>query len=141
MPLWALCTVRLLRYLHSAQVGSEDIDSGEEGQSDDGADSDTGGPSKEQVDAEGGEEDEDEVGDLSWEAVMAAVQGGGSDRDDDGEDEPEAVVAARRAEPEPLPVSVVQGKHRKIVHAAAAGKHGQATKQHSSQLGKRSRQK
>lgn len=141
MPLWALCTVRLLRYLHSAQVGSEDIDSGEEGQSDDGADSDTGGLSKEQVDAEGGEEDEDEVGDLSWEAVMAAVQGGGSDRDDDGEDEPEAVVAARRAEPEPLPVSVVQGKHRKIVHAAAAGKHGQATKQHSSQLGKRSRQK
>ncbi|KAL3138740.1 Nuclear/nucleolar GTPase 2 [Trebouxia sp. C0010 RCD-2024] len=125
-----------------AEVGSQDINSGEEGQSDDDEDSDIGGggPGSGQVDAEGSEEDEDEVGDLSWEAVMAAVQGGGSDREDDGEDEPEAVAAAEQAEPGPFPVNAVQGKLRKSFCAAAAGKHGKAVKQPSSQLGKRPRQ-
>lgn len=123
-------------------MGSQDINSGEEGQSDDDEDSDIGGggPGSGQVDAEGSEEDEDEVGDLSWEAVMAAVQGGGSDREDDGEDEPEAVAAAEQAEPGPFPVNAVQGKLRKSFCAAAAGKHGKAVKQPSSQLGKRPRQ-
>ena len=125
-------------------MGSEDIDSGEESQSDDDEDSESGeaspGLSKGQDDAEGSDEEEDEVGDLSWEAVMAAVQGGGSDRDDDGEDEPEVVAAAKQAETESLPVKAVQGKPKKSFHAAPAGKHGKATKQ-SSQLGKRPRQK
>lgn len=131
-----------LRHARSAQVGSQDIDSGEEGRSDDAEDSDSGGggPGSGQVDAEGSEEDEDEVGDLSWEAVMAAVQDGGSDREDDEEDQPETVAASKQAGPEPSPVKAVRGNPRKGLSAAGGGKHGKGAKQPSSQLGKRPRQ-
>ena len=125
-------------------MGSEGIDSGEESQSseDEGSDSEDGrvSPSGKQGNAEGSEEEEDEVGDLSWEAVMAAVQGGGSDdNDEDGQDEPKAVTAAGHAEPKPLPLKTVQSKSGKSFRAAAGGKHRQISKQTPSQLGKRSR--
>ena len=137
----------LLSYSHYVQVGSKDIDSGNGSQSDEdqGSDSEDGsvGPSGKQDGVEGSEEDNDEVGDLSWEAVMAAVQGGGSD--DDGEDEVEAVAAAGHsghadAEPIALPKKAVQGKPRQSFHAAPDGKHGKAVNKQSPKLGKRSRQ-
>lgn len=135
-------------------MGSEDIDSGTGSQSDEaasGSEDDGVGPSDRQHAAEGSadEEDEDEVGDLSWEAVMAAVQGGGSD--DDGEDELEAVDAAAHnghadAEPEAMPKQAIQGKPRKSFRASAAGKQGKAAgkqgkavSKKSSKLGKRCR--
>lgn len=137
----------LLSYSHYVQVGSEDIDSGNGSQSeqDGGSDSEDGGvgPRDTQDSAEGSEEDADEVGDLSWEAVMAAVQGGGSD--DDGEDELEAVAAAGHsgradAESIALPKKAVQDKPRKSFRTAVAGKYGKAVHKQSSKLGKRARQ-
>lgn len=124
-------------------MGSEDIDSGEGSQSDedDSGDSEDGGLiNGRQAGAEGSEGDEDEVGDLSWEAVMAAVQGGGSD--DDAE---EAVAASGHsrptpdAEPETLP-KAMRGKPRNSLRTVATGRLGKAAKQKTSQLGKRSRQ-
>ena len=118
-------------------MGSEDIDSGEDSQSHEGDSSDSkdGGPSSGgQGGAEGSEDDEDEVGDLSWEAVMAAVQGGGSD--DDAEDAVAPSGHSRLtpdAQPEPLPKKAMRGKPRKSFRTVAA-------KQKSSQLGKRTRQ-
>ena len=147
----AINTVWKLSNSHHVQVGSEDIDSGEGSQSDEGEGSANedgcAGPSDRQDDAENSEEDdEDEVGDLSWEAVMAAVQGGGSDDDDDdGGDELKAVAAAAHnghadAEPEALPKQAVKAKPRKSFRALAAGKQGKAANKKSSKLGKRSRQ-
>lgn len=124
-------------------MGSEDIYSGEGSQShdDDNSESEVGGPSSgRQGGAEGSEGDEDEVGDLSWEAVMAAVQGGGSD--DDAE---EAVPASGHtkhtsdAELENLPKKAMRGKSRKSLRTVAAGQLGKAAEHKSSQLGKRSR--
>ena len=137
--------MRLLSNSHYVQVGSEDIDSGKDNQSDEneGSDSEDGGvgPSEKQEGADSSEEDNDEVGDLSWEAVMAAVQGGGSDGD--GEDELEAVAAARHSEhadAEPVALHNKATQDRKSFRTAAAGKHGKAINKKASELGKRSRQ-
>ena len=76
------------------QVGSEDVDSGldseagfdSEGDSDDVSQDDS--QAEEEVQPHSQDDalvssDEDDVGDLSWEAVMAAVQGGGSDAEEE----------------------------------------------------------
>lgn len=68
------------------QAGSEDIDSGSDSEA--GFDSEADSEAEEDAEPHGKDDgaassDEDDVGDLSWEAVMAAVQGGGSDAEEE----------------------------------------------------------
>ena len=128
------------------QVGSEDIDSGEESSSgrDDGSDreGDGAGPSESTAHADASKEEEDEVGDLSWEAVMAAVQGGGSDDDaDEQEIEPAPAAGLEQAQPtSPLPKTTrIKATKQSIAAAGSSRKKVQKSKQRSSQLGKRQR--
>ena len=128
-------------------MGSEDIDSGAESVCDEASDSDGPGSDasledQDDVDAQAGEEEEDEVGDLSWEAVMAAVQGGGSD-EEDGEEEPAAVAAAMQAESETQALTATKSKANKQLPVKARVQGAKAIQQlqQSPLLGKRSRQK
>jgi len=128
-------------------VGSEDIDSGEVSQSDDAeqSDADSAGPSGDQDAAQAAEDSDDgadEVGDLSWEAVMAAVQGGGSGDEADEEEEAAAQAGSAAADDiEALPQSRPQLKARKSSDSKRARKQGAVPSQRKSQLGKRPRQK
>ena len=90
--------------------------------------------------AAGSDEGEDEVGDLSWEAVMAAVQGGGSD--DEAEDEQGLGSGSHEADAaEPLPRLVPQQTPQKTSSPQLIRKQPAAPAQRKSKLGKRPRQK
>ena len=125
------------------QVGSEDIDSGEVSLSDVAEDSDANsadvaGPSGHQgvADSDDGEE---EVGDLSWEAVMAAVQGGGSEDDAEEEQEQKHGGLSRSNHDDPVkaaPQSLPKAQPRR----QSGAKKGKKQAQNGSQLGKRPRQ-
>ena len=125
------------------QVGSEDIDSGEVSQSEDGAegqDADSARPSgKHSADSQAASETddgEDGVGDLSWEAVMAAVQGGGSG------DEAEEDEAEFPDETLQLPLEKVSEQNSSRVITKQGRKQPAAPSQRGrSHLGKRPRQK
>ena len=129
-------------------MGSEDIDSGEVSQSEDGAegqDADSLGPSgKHSADSQAPSESVDrgdEVGDLSWEAVMAAVQGGGSD--DEAEEEQEAGSAADVAD-ETLglpPQKVSEQKSSRVIKMQGRKQPAASSQRGRSHLGKRPRQK
>ena len=130
-------------------MGSEDIDSGEVSQSGDdaegsdaeGSDADSAIPSRDLDDAAAGsDEGEDEVGDLSWEAVMAAVQGGGSD--DEADEEQGLGSGSHVADAaEPLPRLVPQQTSQRTPSPQLNKKQSAAPAQRKSRLGKRSRQK
>jgi len=126
------------------QVGSEDIDSGEVSQSEDGAegqDGDSARPSgRHSADSES-DDGEDEVGDLSWEAVMAAVQGGGSD--DEAEEEQEAGFSADVAdETLELPSQQVsEQKPSRVIKMQGRKQPAASSQRGRSHLGKRPRQK
>lgn len=125
-------------------MGSEDIDSGEVSQSGDeaeGSDADSASPSRD-LDgaAAGSDEGEDEVGDLSWEAVMAAVQGGGSD--DEAEEEQGLGSGSHEADAaEPLPRLVPQQKSQRTSSSQLDRRQSAVPAQRKSRLGKRPRQK
>ncbi len=130
------------------QVGSEDIDSGEVSQSEDGAegqDGDSARPSgRHSADSQAASESddgEDEVGDLSWEAVMAAVQGGGSD--DEAEEEQEAGFSADVAdETLELPSQQVsEQKPSRVIKMQGRKQPAASSQRGRSHLGKRPRQK
>jgi len=129
-------------------VGSEDIDSGEVSQSEDGAegqdaDSDrlNGEDSADSQAASGIDDGEDEVGDLSWEAVMAAVQGGGSD--DEAEEEQEAEFPADMADEtlELPPQKVSEQKSSRVLKLQGRKQPVSPSQRGRSHLGKRPRQK
>ena len=129
-------------------MGSEDIDSGEVSQSEDGAegqDADSARPSgKHSADSQAASETddgEDEVGDLSWEAVMAAVQGGGSD--DEAEEEQEAGFSADMADEtlELLPQKVSEQKSSRVIKMQGRKQPVSPSQRGRSHLGKRPRQK
>ena len=128
-------------------MGSQDIDSGADSEA--GFDSETGFESEgdSEPDSQGGsqagaaqpslngaasESDEEDVGDLSWEAVMAAVQGGGSDHE--GEEAVEAIAvqaasasAPAEQKPEKKKVPKARGKHYNK-HQQESGGHATAKK-------------
>ncbi len=127
-------------------MGSEDIDSGEVSQSEDGAESQDGDSTRPSGNADSqatSESDggEDEVGDLSWEAVMAAVQGGGSD--DEAEEEQEAGVSADIVD-ETLdlpPQKVSEQKSSRGIKTQSRKQPATSSQRGRSRLGKRPRQK
>ncbi len=129
-------------------MGSEDIDSGEVSQSEDGAegqDADSARPSgKHSANSQAASEcddGEDEVGDLSWEAVMAAVQGGGSD--DEAEEEQEAGVSADIVDDSvELPLQKVsEQKSSRVIKTQSRKQPATSSQRGRSHLGKRPRQK
>ena len=147
------------------QVGSEDIDSGDDSDASEQEDSEASAAGEDAAsqqdlaerqeagnssndddddgDAAGGDDDDD-AGDLSWEAVMAAMQGGGSDAEaeeepeqqqpDDNSPQPDDVKFSlqKRASNKPKVHSVRQ-KGKQSVQAKASNR--------TSQLGKRPRQR
>lgn len=127
-----------------AEVGSEDIDSGEVSQSEDGAkgqDADSAHTSADSQAASETDDGEDEVGDLSWEAVMAVVQGGGSDAE--AEEEQEAAFPADKADEthELLPQKVSQQKSSRVMKIQGRKQPAASSQRERSHLGKRPRQK
>ena len=125
-------------------MGSEDIDSGEVSQSEDGAkgqDADNAHPSADSQAASETDDGEDEVGDLSWEAVMAAVQGGGSDAE--AEEEQEAAFSADMADEthELLPQKVSEQKSSRVMKIQGRKQPAASSQRERSHLGKRPRQK
>lgn len=126
-------------------MGSEDIDSGEVSQSGSkaaGSDADSASSSRDLdgAAAGGSDEGEDEVGDLSWEAVMAAVQGGGSD--DEAEEEQGLGSGSREADAaEPLPRLVPQQESQRTSSPQLNRRQSAVPAQRKSRLGKRPRQK
>lgn len=100
---------------------------------------DVAGPSGHQGVAESDDGEEEEVGDLSWEAVMAAVQGGGSE--DDAEEEQEQKHGGRSRSNHNDPVKAAPQSLPKAQSRRQSGaKKGKKQAQNGSQLGKRPRQ-
>ena len=151
------------------QVGSEDIDSGEDSDGSDDEDSAGSAASEDAAsqqdlvdrqaaghsgsgddgaaagdDGAAAGDDDDEVGDLSWEAVMAAMQGGGSDAEAEEEQEQEQ---PDDNSPQPDDVKVSQQKlasnKPRVRSVRQKGKQNVQAKvsKRTSQLGKRPRQR
>ena len=125
-------------------MGSEDIDFGEVSQSEDGAkgqDADSAHTSADSQAASETDDGGDEVGDLSWEAVMAAVQGGGSDAE--AEEEQEAAFPADKADEthELLPQKVSEQKSSRVMKIQGRKQPAASSQRERSHLGKRPRQK